>query len=107
MRRTLLVAFCLGLVPYFDAGGSPSSDWPDIGGRYELSLRDVQQIVACVLQRADVRKPIAKIEAWYRNQAEVHCGPTSDGATASFVKLVRKDGKWSIVSVEKVEVLLP
>src|ERR1700738_92754 len=95
MRCILLAAFQIGVVP-FVAFSSPSADWPDVGGRYSLSQRDVGQIIACVLQRSDVQKPISKIEVWHPDQAEVHTG---EGEGGSFVRLVRKHGKWSVVSV--------
>ena len=78
------------------AQGSPSSDWPDVGGRYPLSASDVRQILAIVRPRADIRKPISRIEVWRHDEAEVHGG---DGQNQTFVRLTRTHGKWSVVSV--------
>jgi hypothetical protein len=63
-------------------------------------MRDVQQILAVLRPRSDVRKPIVKIEmSRIPDEAEAYGG---QGMPQTVVTLVRKRGTWSVVSVTEV-----
>jgi hypothetical protein len=79
---------------------SPSSDWPDVSGRFGPSARDVQHILAVVRPRSDIRKPITKIEMDRTpEEATVYGG---NGYPQSVVTLVKKRGAWSVASVQQI-----
>ena|SRR5438874_13269353 len=83
-----------------NAHSSPSSDWPDVSGRFGPSARDVHQILAIVRPRSDIRKPITKIEMWRTpDEATVHGG---NGYPQTLVTLVKKHGVWSVASIEQI-----
>ena len=99
MRSIVLVWACVALVTS-NAHSSPSSDWPDVSGRFGPSPRDVQQILAIVRPRSDIRKPITKIEMWRTpDEASVTGG---EGYPQTLITLVKKHGAWSVVSVQQI-----
>jgi hypothetical protein len=98
-RASVFILACIT----FSASNSPasaSSDWPDVSGRFGLSARDVQQILAVLRPRSDIRKPITRIEMSRKpDEATVHGG---NGYPQTVVTLVKKRGAWSVASVEQV-----
>jgi hypothetical protein len=71
-----------------------------------ISSSDVAEIRSLLASRSDIRKPLWGITCDDRGRAIAESGPHRDHDVCSFVTLIRRLGKWHIISIKEGPVVM-